>query len=74
MYQQQLGADPVDWTAVINNAIATAGQIIQPGSYSSVPVYQPGSTTYMPGVGGIPSWIIPVGAVLAVVLLMRGRR
>lgn len=38
-YSAPLG--DVDWTAILNQAIITAGQIARPGSASPIPTYTP---------------------------------
>ena len=61
-----------DWDAAFNTVINTAGQILKPGSPSTIPTYTPGTyATSQVGTSSGP-WILGLGA-LALVLFMRKR-
>jgi hypothetical protein len=65
-----LGSD-TSWQDVFNNAITTAGQILHPGTPTTIPMYTPGTyATTQIGTSSGP-WILGLG--LVAILLMRKR-
>ena len=62
----------LDWDAIINNIVSTAGQVFSPGSPSVQPTYTPGSYSTAQVGTSMGPWILGLGA-LAVVLMMRKR-
>lgn len=72
MYQgRALGSD-TSWLDVLNNAVTTAGQIIHPGTPTTIPTYTPGTYSATQIGTSTGPWLLGLGA-LALVLLMRKR-
>ena len=73
MYQGMSNlAGDTSWLDILNNVVTTAGQVLHPGSPSTLPTYTPGSYSASNIGTSTGPWVLGLGA-LAVVLLMRKR-
>lgn len=70
MYDRSLGDTPTSWLDVLNNAVTTAGQVLRPGSPTTVPMYNPASYAASSIASNTGVWVLGLGA-LALVMMRR---